>query len=159
MSRIGKKLIKIPDKVKVSVKNRKLFVEGPKGKIDLEYHETVDVEVKDDSVAVKIKGELDSNRAYQGLTRSLVNNMVTGVSQGFTKELTIQGIGYRANVKGSSLMLSLGYSHPIELLVPDDITIKVDKNVNIKVSGIDKQKVGHFASLIRAQRKPEPFKG
>ena len=159
MSRIGKKLIPIPDKVKVSVKNRKVFVEGPKGKLDLEYHDTVDVDIKDDSVAVKVKGEDDSNRAFQGLTRSLINNMVTGVSQGFTRGLSIQGIGYRANVKGNSLMLSLGYSHPIELIVPDDIAVKVDKNVNLEVSGIDKQKVGHFASLIRAQRKPEPFKG
>ncbi len=159
MSRIGKKIIEIPDKVKVSLNKDDITVEGPKGKLSMKHIEHVNVELDGSTLSVKLKNDVKKFRSFHGLTRSLLNNMVVGVTEGFKKDLLIKGVGYRAMMKGKTLTLHLGYSHPIEIDIPEGIDVSVEKNVNLSVSGIDKREVGFIASLIRSQRKPEPYKG
>ena len=159
MSRIGKKPITIPDKTTVTYKDRFLTVKGQKGTLSRSIHEAVDLDIKDSVVNVTILSESKSNRALQGLTRSLIANMINGVNEGFEKVLEINGIGYRAELKGNSIVLNLGYSHPINFDLPEGIAAKIEKNNVIRLSGIDKEKVGLAAAAIRRLRPPEPYKG
>jgi large subunit ribosomal protein L6 len=159
MSRVGKKPIIIPEKTKVTFSNRLLVVEGEKGKLSHSVHPAVDLSIKDGVMNVTMETENRTSRALQGLTRSLVANMVTGVSKGFERLLEINGIGYRAELSGKQLILHVGYSAPVAFDLPEGITAIVEKNNNIKLSGIDKQKLGLTAAAIRRIRPPEPYKG
>jgi len=159
MSRVGKKIITIPDKTTVKYKDRVIVVKGEKGTLQRTLHPAVDLEIKDNTIFVKIENEDRKNRSLQGLTRSLVSNMVVGVSKGFERVLEINGIGYRAEMKGKSIVLNLGYSHPIDFPLPEGIDATVDKNNVIRLTGIDKERVGLTAASIRKLRKPEPYKG
>ncbi|MDA8123931.1 MAG: 50S ribosomal protein L6 [Deltaproteobacteria bacterium] len=159
MSRIGKIPVEIPAGVKVIQDQYTIKVEGPKGKLSMEMPKGVDVVLGDKCVEVKRPSEGRKERSYHGLVRTLIANMVKGVSSGFEKGLEISGVGYRAEVAGSNLKLIIGYSAPVEYAIPEGIQIKVDKQVNIAVSGIDKQLVGRVAAEIRGLKKPEPYKG
>ena len=159
MSRVGKKEITIPAKTSVDYKDRVLVVQGEKGTLTRTLQPAVDLEIADNTNSVKIENEDRKNRSLQGLTRSLVANMVDGVSKGFERVLEIHGIGYRAEMKGKSIVLNLGYSHPIDFPLPDGIDATVDKNNVIRLTGIDKERVGQTAASIRKLRKPEPYKG
>ena len=159
MSRVGKKEITIPAKTDVSFKDRVLVVKGEKGTLTRTINPAVDLDIQDNVIRVIIDKEDRKTRALQGLTRSLVSNMVDGVSKGFERVLEINGIGYRAEMKGSAIILNLGYSHPIDFPLPDGISATVDKNNVIRLSGIDKEKIGQTAASIRKLRKPEPYKG
>jgi len=159
MSRVGVKPIALPDKVKLSVSGGQVQVEGPKGKLEFSLPKGIDVAEEDGQVVVSRASELRQHRALHGTVRSLVSNMITGVSEGFVKELEIQGVGMRAAVKGKDLDLSLGKSHPILHPIPADLSVSVAENTKIKVEGIDKQKVGQFAAEVRGYYPPEPYKG
>jgi large subunit ribosomal protein L6 len=159
MSRIGKKLITLPKTVKISQSDSIVKAEGPKGKLSSRLPEGISLKIEDASLTIERKSEERLVRSYHGLARTLIANMVTGVSTGFEKGLEISGVGYRAEVSGSSLKLNLGFSSPIQYDIPSGIDVKVDKQVNIMVSGIDKQLVGRVAAEIRALKKPEPYKG
>jgi large subunit ribosomal protein L6 len=159
MSRVGKKIIILPEKTKIEFKDRELVVKGDKGTLTRTIHPAVDLAIEANTISVTIDQEDRKTRSLQGLTRSLVANMVDGVSKGFEKTLEINGIGYRAEMKGKSIVLNLGYSHPIDFPLPDGIDATVDKNNVIKLTGIDKEKVGQTAASIRKLRKPEPYKG
>lgn len=160
MSRVGKKPVPVPEKVKISVTGRTVNVEGPKGKLSMSHHPTVKVEVKDGVVQVTRPNDSNEARALHGLTRALIANMVTGVSQGFTRELEIQGVGYRAEVKGKALQMSLGFSHQVQFPLPEGITAAVDdRKTKITLSGIDRQLVGATAAKLRSIRPPEPYGG
>lgn len=158
MSRIGKMEIPLPKGVEVNVVGGKVKVKGPKGSLEQVLVDRVGVEVEGQTVNVTRVSEDRRSRAFHGLMRALIANMVTGVSEGFTKSLVINGIGYKANVAGKTLNLALGYSHPIAYSIPDGITISVDREM-VKVEGIDKQLVGAVAADIRAYRQVEPYKG
>jgi large subunit ribosomal protein L6 len=159
MSRIGKQPVSIPSGVKVELKGDEFKVQGPKGtlvrKLRTDY---VSVAVESDQVVVTRTAESKMNSAMHGLTRSLINNMVTGVAEGFTRELEVIGVGYRAAVKGKNLELSLGFSHPVTHPLPEGVTAKVQGNM-IAISGADKEILGNEAAKIRAYRPPEPYKG
>ncbi len=159
MSRIGKKPIPIPDKVKFSLAGNQITVQGDKGKLTHCLHPSVELQIEGGVVTVSKKIEDKKTDALQGLTRSLVANMVTGVNAGFQRILEVNGIGYRAAVTGNVLALSLGYSHPINFDLPDGITATVDKTNAITLSGIDKELLGRTAAKIRQLRSPEPYKG
>ncbi|MFA6082041.1 MAG: 50S ribosomal protein L6 [Patescibacteria group bacterium] len=158
MSRIGKKSIQVPAGVSVKLADSILTVTGPKGTLTREIKDGAIVDIKDNEVIVTRKDDSLSARALHGLTRTLIDNMVIGVSEGFTKQLEIQGVGYRAILNGADLTLSLGYSHPIIITPVDGISFAVNKNI-ITISGIDNVKVGQAAAEIRDKRKPEPYKG
>jgi large subunit ribosomal protein L6 len=159
MSRIGKIPVKIPKGVKVSFAGEVMTVEGPKGKLTQKYHPVISFEDKGEEIIVGRANEEKQSLAYHGLYRNLLNNMVIGVSGGFSKSLIVTGIGYRAEVQGKILVMSLGYSSDIYVGIPDGITVTVDAGVKITVSGIDRQQVGEFASQVRKLRLPEPYKG
>lgn len=159
MSRIGKLPVKIEDKVKVEFREGSVFVQGPKGKLQAEVPEKVKVDVKDKEVEVSRLQDTKLGRTMQGLTRSLIYNMVKGVSEGYSRELEIQGVGFRAQVKGKSVELSLGFSHAVTYPLPEGITVKTPKPTNIVVEGIDKALVGQVAADIRRFYEPEPYKG
>lgn len=159
MSRIGKMPITIPNGVRVEAKDGVLFVEGPKGKLSQAYRiDDVELSIADGKISLTTKNDTLQTSAYHGLYRSLFNNMVKGVSEGFSKSLLINGVGYRAEVQGKLLMLTLGYSNDFFVTIPDGIEVKVEQ-LKITVSGISKELVGHFASQIRALRLTEPYKG
>ena len=158
MSRIGKKPVAIPSGVKVSVANGIVTAEG-KEKLTLTLPRLVDVEVTDTEVIVKQQKDTLESSAMQGLTRALIQNMVTGLSVGFKKELQIIGVGYKAQVQGSKLVLNLGFSHPIEYMIPEGVKVAMGENNTIIITGADKQKVGQAAATIRGYRPPEPYKG
>jgi len=158
MSRVGKKPIPIPDKVKVSIKDRHVAVEGPKGNLELDVAPPITVKKEDNDIIVTRPNDARRNRAFHGLTRALIANMVRGVSEGFEKKLEIQGVGYRAVAQGKALNFQLGYSHPILFEPPEGVDLSVDRSI-VTVSGIDKQAVGQVAAQIRGLRKPEPYKG
>src|SRR3990172_5805442 len=153
MSRIGKKPIPLPPKVEVNIKDSTVQVTGPKGQLQIAIPEGIQVERRDSQLVVLRRD--DSFAARHGLVRSLLANSVQGVTQGFQKDLEIVGIGYRAELKGKSVLFSLGYSHPIEFPIPEGIQITVDRQTRIAVNGIDKQKVGQVAAHIRALKKPD----
>jgi len=159
MSRVGKKIINLPGKTKIDYKGRELTVKGEKGTLTRTLHPSVDLAITESTISVTIDQEDRKTRSLQGLTRSLVANMVDGVSKGFERTLEINGIGYRAEMKGNSIVLNLGYSHPIDFPLPEGVDATVDKNNVIKLTGIDKEKVGQTAASIRKLRKPEPYKG
>lgn len=160
MSRIGLKSITLPDKVSVkSDSNGTVSVEGPKGKLEWTMPAGITLEEADGTVTVKRANEHRKMKALHGTSRSLISNMIEGVEKGFVKELEIQGVGFRAAVKGKALDLNLGKSHPILHPIPEGLTVSVDKNTAIKVEGIDKQLVGQFAAEVRRYYPPEPFKG
>jgi large subunit ribosomal protein L6 len=159
MSRVGKKPIPIPANTKISCRERALTVEGQKGTLHRELHPVVSLGIADGIVTVGLAQESRGARALQGLTRSLVANMLTGVSQGFERILEIHGIGYRAEVKGQTLVLHLGFSTPKEFELPAGIRAAVEKNTIIKLSGIDKEELGRTAAAIRRMKPPEPYKG
>lgn len=159
MSRVGKKIIIVPSKTTVDYKEGVLVVKGEKGSLTRIIHPAVDLSVENNMISVVLKQTDRKSRAIQGLVRSLVANMVNGVSRGFEKVLEINGIGYRAEMKGNAILMSLGYSHPINFLLPDGISATVEKNTVIKLSGIDREQLGQTAASIRKLRKPEPYKG
>jgi large subunit ribosomal protein L6 len=159
MSRIGKQPIAIPPKVKVEVKGQKILVEGPKGKLDWELPHRTSLKVEDGKIIVSRTGDDAQSRALHGTSRALVNNMVKGVSEGFVKKLEIQGVGFKAAVQGKLVNLALGYSHPINYEIPDQIKVTVEENTKIMIEGPDKKVVGQVASEIRSFYPPEPYKG
>jgi large subunit ribosomal protein L6 len=160
MSRIGKSPIPVPSGVDVTVSNGTISVKGPKGSLERTIPGAITVRQEGDELLVERPDDERRNRAMHGLVRSLVNNMVVGVTQGFSKELEIVGVGYRATAKGpSAIELALGFSHPVSISAPDGITFEVPAPNRIVVSGIDKESVGQVAADIRAWRKPEPYKG
>ena len=159
MSRVGKKPIQIPEKTEISYKNRLLTVKGGKGSLSRSIHPAVDLKIESGVLNITMLKDDRSSRAFQGLTRSLVANMIDGVNKGFERTLEINGIGYRAEVKGNSIVLNLGYSHPINFSLPEGVSASVEKNTLIKLSGIDKELLGHTAAAIRQLRPPEPYKG
>lgn len=160
MSRVGKKPISIPANTKIGCKDGKITVEGSKGTLSIQIPPLVDIQIKDEVIRVTALEDKKKSVAMQGLTRSLVANMVTGVSQGFEKKLEINGIGYRVEkTDEKNLVLHLGYSHPINFNIPDRINVAVDKNNVLTLSGIDKELLGHTAAAIRRLRPPEPYKG
>lgn len=159
MSRVGKLPIAVPAKVKVDVQQTTVTVEGPKGKLEKTFSPHVKIEVGEEGVQVNPANSGRMARALHGTTRTIINNMVLGVTEGFSKNLEINGVGFRAALKGSLLDLALGYSHPIHYQVPEGITITVTDNTKLKVEGIDKQAVGAAAADIRSYYPPEPYKG
>lgn len=159
MSRIGKIPVKLPSGVKVSFANNTISVEGPKGKLSQSYHDMVTFEEKGGEIVVGRKNDEKQTRAYHGLYRNLLNNMVIGVSAGWSRALIVNGVGYRAEVKGKLLNMNLGFSNEVFVGIPDGLSLAVEQNGRIVVSGIDKQRVGQFASEIRKLRGPEPYKG
>ena len=160
MSRIGKIPIQLPDAVKVEIKGNTVLVSGPKGKLTQEVHPEMSVELDDGVLSVERPSDARQHKALHGLTRSLLNNMVVGVSDGFSKTLEIEGVGYRAAMEGNALVLNVGYSHPVRFDPPKYVSFAVeDRSKTVIVSGIDKQVVGEIAAQIRKTRSPEPYKG
>ena len=159
MSRVGKKPIPVPEKTTISYKDGMITVQGKNGKLTHTVHPDVDLKIEKDSIEVTMKVADRKTRALQGMTRSLVNNMVTGVSTGYERVLEINGIGYRAEAKGKSILFNLGYSHPIDFPLPEGISATVEKNNVVKLAGIDKHLLGQTAAQIRQLRPPEPYKG
>ncbi|MEW2355216.1 50S ribosomal protein L6 [Spirillospora sp. NPDC029432] len=159
MSRIGRLPIAVPSGVDLRVDGRQVTVKGPKGELSHTVAEPIEVALEDGTVTVTRPDDINVNRALHGLTRTLINNMVVGVTEGYKKTLVIQGVGYRVVAKGKNLEFSLGYSHPITVEPPEGITFTVEKPTQLVVEGIDKQKVGEVAANIRKLRKPDPYKG
>ena len=159
MSRIGKAPIAVPSGVTVTLDGQSISVKGPKGELSRTYSELISVRQDGEELVVERSGDDRDSRAQHGLVRSLIQNMVTGVTQGFQKDLEIVGVGYRAQAKGQGLELSLGFSHPVVVDAPDGISFNVPAPTRIEVHGIDKQLVGQVAANIREWRKPEPYKG
>ena len=159
MSRIGKKPVPIPSGVDVSLNGQAVAAKGPKGELQAILSELVSVEQTDEGLVVSPRDKSQSARSFWGLSRSLIYNLVTGVSEGFEKKLELQGVGYRAQVQGQTLKLSLGFSHDVDFAIPEGIKVECASQTEISISGIDKQKVGQVASEIRAYRPPEPYKG
>ncbi len=159
MSRIGKLPIKLPEGVQATIEKNFIIVKGPKGELKQQFKNVVKIEVADGEVRVDIKNkESKSEKSFWGLYRSLINNMVVGVSEGFEKKLEVNGVGYRVAISGNKLTLNVGFSHPVDFELPEGISGAVDGNV-ITISGIDKQLVGEASAKIRKIRKPEPYKG
>jgi large subunit ribosomal protein L6 len=159
MSRIGKRPIEIPDGVDVQVGPGQVTVKGPKGELEQAVAAEMKVEVSDGTLTVQRPSDRGEHRALHGLTRSLISNMVQGVTEGYEKRLEIQGVGYRAQLRGKSLELSLGFSHPVTVEAPEGIEFEVPQPTEVVVRGIDKQRVGQVAADIRKRRPPEPYKG
>ena len=159
MSRIGKKPVVVPGGVSAEIADGTLTVKGPKGTLSLSLADDVTYKVEDSSISVQPANDTKRARAFWGMQRTLVANLVAGVTEGYTKVLDITGVGYRANAQGRNLKLQLGYSHDVDYAVPEGIEIKTPDNTTIEISGIDKQKVGQVAAEIRRWRKPEPYKG
>jgi large subunit ribosomal protein L6 len=160
MSRIGKAPIPIPDKVKVAIDGQLIKITGPKGELSREIHADMTAKVEENQILVTRPSDQKSHRSLHGLTRALINNMVIGVTAGYKKEMEMVGVGYRAEIKGKTMILSLGYSHPILVTPPDGIKLEAPpKTHRIIVEGIDKELVGEVAAKIRKFRKPEPYKG
>ena len=149
----------VPEGVKCELKDSTLTISGPKGKLEQTFQSSIGIEIKDGEIVISRRSEERQERAFQGLTRALINNMVLGVSQGYERTLQIEGVGYRASLQGKNLHLLLGYSHPIHVEPPEGISFAVEGTQIIKVAGIDKQQVGQVAANVRAFRKPEPYKG
>ncbi|RPF70714.1 50S ribosomal protein L6 [Aurantiacibacter spongiae] len=159
MSRIGKRPVAIPSGVEAKIDNGQLSVKGPKGTLTMGLSDAVDYKVEGDAINVQPANDTQKARAFWGMQRTLVQNLVDGVTDGFTKVLEISGVGYRAQAQGKTLKLQLGYSHDIDLTVPEGLEVKTPDQTTVEISGIDKQKVGQFAAEIREMRKPEPYKG
>jgi large subunit ribosomal protein L6 len=159
MSRVGKRPIAVPSGVSIDKIEGGVRVKGPKGTLEGQIPEAIGLEIRDGQIVLQRPDEKKDSRSLHGLARALVANMVSGVVEPFVKELEIQGVGYRADVSGSKLTLLLGFSHPVEIPVPDGLKVSVERNVILKIEGIDRQQVGQFAADLRAIRPPEPYKG
>lgn len=159
MSRIGKKPVKIPQGVEVKIEGNTVTVKGPKGSISRQFHREMKIKEEDDKIIVERPSDDNMHRALHGLTRTLISNMVKGVVEGFEKRLSMEGVGYRATKQGSKLVLTVGYSHPVEIEPPKGIEFEVPAPNKIVVKGIDKELVGQVAANIRKVREPEPYKG
>ena len=160
MSRIGKMPVVVPAGVTIKLEDGNLLtVKGPKGELTRKLSADMNIAQEDGELKIERPSDLKRHKALHGLTRTLINNMVVGVTDGYTKRLEINGTGYRASKAGNKLTLSLGYSHPVEMVDPDGVTSEVDNNTKIIITGIDKEKVGQYAANIRAKRPPEPYKG
>ncbi len=160
MSRIGNKAITVPAGVEVTISaQNEVTVKGPKGTLTRQFSPLMDIKQEDGTITVVRQNEQKHTKQLHGTTRALLNNMIVGCNENFTKELEIVGIGFRAAVSGKKLTLNVGYSHPVEFIVEDGLTVECPSNTSIKVFGIDKQRVGEFAAVVRATRKPEPYKG
>ena len=159
MSRIGKKPVPVPAGVTATIEGRTLSVKGAKGTLTLALADEITYAIEDGGISVQPANDTRTARAFWGMQRTLVQNLVTGVTEGFTKQLLITGVGYRANVQGKNLKLQLGYSHDVDFAIPDGITIATPDQTTVNITGIDKQKVGQVAAEIRRWRKPEPYKG
>jgi len=160
MSRIGKRPVPLPSGVSATTEGRVLSVKGPKGTLTLQMRDEISYDISDDGISVQPANDTKQARAFWGMQRTLVQNLVTGVSEGFTKVLEITGVGYRANAQGPrKLKLQLGYSHDVDFDVPEGVEVKTPDNTTVEISGIDRQKVGQLAAEIRRWRKPEPYKG
>lgn len=159
MSRIGRIPIAVPPKVKVEIQGQKVLVEGPKGKLDFEMPSSTGAKLEAGQITVSRKGEDNRSKALHGLCRAILNNMVSGVAQGFSKKLEIQGVGFKAAVQGKVVNLSLGYSHPVNYPIPDQIKVTVEENTKLTIEGPSKELVGRVAAEIRAYYPPEPYKG
>lgn len=159
MSRIGKLPVQIPPKVKVGLQDRMVRIEGPKGKLEFELPKRTSAAVENGQIILRRDGDDAEAKSLHGLSRAIVNNMVKGVSEGFVKKLEIQGVGFKAAVQGSSVNLSLGYSHPINYPIPDQVKVTVEENTKLTIEGPSKEDVGRVASEIRAYYPPEPYKG
>ena len=159
MSRIGKRPVAIPNGVTAQIENGQLSVKGPKGTLALGLSDLIDYKLEDGAIAVNPANDTKAARSHWGMQRTLVSNLVEGVPDGFTKVLDIKGVGYRAQAQGKKLKLQLGYSHDVDLDVPEGLEVKTPDQTTIEITGIDKQKVGQFAAEVRRWRKPEPYKG
>ncbi|MFD1106875.1 MULTISPECIES: 50S ribosomal protein L6 [Sphingobium] len=159
MSRTGKKPVTVPSGVTASIADGQLSVKGPKGTLAMPLADEVTYSVEDGKIAVQPANDTKRARAFWGMQRTLIQNLITGVTEGFSKKLLITGVGYRANAQGKTLKLQLGYSHDVDFAVPEGIEIKTPDNTTVEITGIDKQKVGQVAAEIRRWRKPEPYKG
>ena len=159
MSRIGKKAVPVPAGVSANIDGRTLSVKGPKGTLSMQLSDDITYDVQSDGISVQPANDTKRARAFWGMQRTLVQNLVTGVTDGFTKKLLITGVGYRAAAQGRNLKLQLGYSHDVNLDVPEGIEVKTPDATTVEISGSDKQKVGQLAAEIRRWRKPEPYKG
>ena len=159
MSRIGQSPISFSDEVEVSLDEKNLKVKGPKGELFLEISKKINVDIENKVIKVVNNDNSKQGKAVWGTTRSLINNMVVGVTKGFSKNMEIVGVGYRGSLNGKVLTLNLGLSHTVEMNIPEGIEIKMDGNTKFSISGVDKQKIGQFASVVRSKRPPEPFKG
>lgn len=159
MSRIGKKPVTVPAGVTVTINGNEVKAKGPKGELDRTFSDLVTISQEGEEIHVVRNDETTESNAQQGLTRTLIHNMVVGVSEGFEKKLELTGVGYRAQLKGKDLDLSLGYSHPVIYACPDNISFEVPDNTHITVKGISKEQVGQVAAEVRAKRPPEPYKG
>ena len=158
MSRVGKKPIEIPEGVKVNIDGRKVIIKGPKGELSREVRPEIKVELKEGKIFVKPEINTKKTKAFWGLTRSLLANMVKGVTEGYEKKLEIRGLGYKAKIEGDDLVLMVGFTHSVKLKIPETIKVSVEKNI-ITVSGIDKELVGLIAAKTRKVKPPEPYKG
>ncbi|KAB3535487.1 50S ribosomal protein L6 [Alkaliphilus pronyensis] len=160
MSRIGVKPIEVPQGVDINIDDKNFVtVKGPLGTLSEQIHQDIEIKKEDKIVTVVRPTENKKHKSLHGLSRSLISNMIQGVTKGYEKKLELVGVGYRANKQGKKLVLTLGYSHPIEMVDPDGITVEVPSQTEVIVKGIDKQKVGNYAAKIREKRKPEPYKG
>lgn len=159
MSRIGKLLIIIPTKVEIKIEDQLIDVSGPYGKLSRTVSDSISITKSEDGISVVPKDNSRKARELHGLSRTLINNMVVGVSTRFERQLEIKGVGYRAQVKGKELILNLGFSHPVIISIPPTIEVTVEANVNVLIKGIDKEEVGQLAATIRSKRPPEPYKG
>lgn len=159
MSRIGNKPIVVPDGVEVNVNGHTVTVKGPKGTLSKEFHKNIDIKLEDKVITLTRCDDESQNRSLHGLTRSLINNMIEGTTKEFTRQLEINGVGYRAQKSGTKLVLTLGYSHPVEMEAPEGITYEVPNPNTIIVKGIDKELVGQTAAVIRTKRPPEVYRG
>lgn len=159
MSRIGKKPVVVPAGVTAAIEGKTLSVKGPKGTLSISLADEVSYAVEDGSISVQPINQSKRARSFWGMQRTLVQNLITGVTEGYSKTLQITGVGYRANVQGKNLKLQLGYSHDVDFEIPEGITIATPDQTTVNISGIDKQKVGQVAAEIRRWRKPEPYKG
>jgi large subunit ribosomal protein L6 len=159
MSRIGKRPVPLPSGVTATTEGRTLSVKGPKGTLSLQMREEIKYDISEDGISVQPANETKQARAFWGMQRTLVQNLVTGVSEGFTKVLEITGVGYRAAAQGRNLRLQLGYSHDVNVAVPEGLEVKTPDPTTVEISGSDRQRVGQLAAEIRRWRKPEPYKG
>ncbi|KLE35870.1 50S ribosomal protein L6 [Aurantiacibacter luteus] len=159
MSRIGKRPVELPNGVTAKIDNGTLTVKGPKGELSMSTSDLIDYSIEDGQISVQPANKTTAARQFWGMQRTLVSNLVEGVTDGFQKVLNITGVGYRAQAQGKSLKLQLGFSHDVDLTVPEGLEVKTPDQTTIEISGIDKQKVGQFAAEVREWRKPEPYKG
>ena len=159
MSRIGNRVLTIREGVTVTIEGSKVTCKGPKGELTNEFNKNMVIEVNGNELTVKRPNDTKEMKTFHGTTNSLIENMITGVSQGFTRDLEINGVGYRVAVNGNNIELNVGYSHPVKMTVPADLKVEAPSQTKLSVSGIDKQRVNEFAANIRKVRQPEPYKG